>query len=64
MDYSDEREQFDDSVCAYQPDTFICDEHVCSLSEWSCGDGQCINEINRYEWQESAAAIKTVLFNA
>jgi hypothetical protein len=59
MDYSDEHEQFDHSVCAYQPDTFNCDEHVCSLSEWSCGDGQCINETNRYQWQESAAATKT-----
>jgi hypothetical protein len=53
MDYSDEHRPFDHSTCGYQSDTFNCDEHICSVGEWSCGDGQCIDEINRYEWQEN-----------
>ena len=54
MDHSDEQQPFDDSACAYQPDSFNCDEHVCFMAEWSCGDGQCIPERNRYQWQEYA----------
>jgi hypothetical protein len=54
MDHSDEQKSFDHTACAYQPDPFNCDEHVCSVVEWSCGDGQCISEINRYKWQEYA----------
>ncbi len=46
MDHSDEQQPFDDSACAYQSDSFNCDEHVCSVTEWSCGDGQCIPERN------------------
>ena len=38
---------------------FDCDEHVCSVTEWSCGDGQCIDEINRYRWQENITVSNT-----
>lgn len=55
MDYSDEQQSFDHSKCNYEPDPLNCDEHICSAGDWSCGDGQCINEKNRYEWQESTA---------
>jgi len=54
MDHSDEQWPFSHGACAYQADTFGCDEHLCSVSEWSCGDGQCIHETNRYELQEYA----------
>ena len=57
MDYSDEHWPFDHSECAYTADPLNCDEHVCKQMEWSCGDGQCINERNRYDWQEYSTAI-------
>ncbi|CAF3723068.1 unnamed protein product [Adineta steineri] len=53
IDDSDEQRSVNHNECAYQPDPFNCDDHACSVSEWSCGDGQCIKERNRYEWQES-----------
>ncbi|UJR20048.1 hypothetical protein I4U23_023182 [Adineta vaga] len=53
MDSSDERHLFKSNECGYQSDTFDCDERLCSRSEWSCGDGQCIDEIHRYNWKES-----------
>jgi hypothetical protein len=52
MDHSDEQRPFHDDTCAYEPDSFNCDEHICAVTEWSCGDGQCIGEKNRYEWEE------------
>ena len=52
MDLSDEQQPFDHSTCAYQVNSLMCDEHLCGVDEWSCGDGQCIPEKNRYEWQE------------
>ena len=58
MDYSDEREPFNHHTCAYQVDTLNCDEHLCSVNEWSCGEGQCIEEIHRYEWPEHTVMTK------
>lgn len=52
MDHSDERRFFPEDTCAYEPDPFNCDEHMCGVREWSCGDGQCIDEENRYRWDE------------
>ena len=63
MDYSDERRPFDHSTCAYQTDTFNCDEHVCSVAEWSCGEGQCIDEKYRYQWQEYATITITQCYS-
>lgn len=33
MDYSDEQRSFNHSVCAFQPDPFNCDEHICAVAE-------------------------------
>lgn len=59
MDYSDEQWSYKGKTCADEADPLNCDEHVCRVTEWSCGDGQCIDEKNRYEWQESSATLKT-----
>ena len=59
MDLSDEQRSFDHSTCAYQVSSLNCDEHLCGVDEWSCGDGQCIPERNRYEWQEYTNTLNT-----
>ena len=59
MDFSDEKRSSDHSTCGYQLNALNCDEHICAVGEWSCGDGQCIPEKNRYQWQENAATLKS-----
>ena len=59
MDFSDEQRPLNHSTCAYQVNPFNCDEHLCTVGEWSCGDGQCIPERNRYEWEEYTNTLYT-----
>ena len=41
MDWTDERDTlvYSGSTCFIAP-SLLCDEHLCSYSQWSCGDGK------------------------
>ncbi|CAF2907736.1 unnamed protein product [Rotaria sp. Silwood2] len=51
MDFSDEQVKFDSAYCIFNSRNFDCDEHLCSKRQWSCGDGQCIADWNRFIFQ-------------
>ncbi|CAF2840950.1 unnamed protein product [Rotaria sp. Silwood2] len=50
-DLSDEKQVFNDMKCTLQKASVQCDDQMCSLDEWSCGDGQCITD--RIAFQDS-----------
>ena len=52
MDRSDEKNFQVNVDCFYSNDYFRCDESLCSPSDWSCGDGQCIPSWNRFGYQQ------------
>ena len=57
MDLSDEKQRFDDSSCSSQLASFNCDDRICPLNHWSCGDGQCIEDRLAFQ-KESAITCK------
>ena len=50
LDLSDEKQLFNDVDCTYQQTNPVCDDRVCLPNQWSCGDGQCID--NRLAFQQ------------
>ena len=50
LDWSDEKELYNDQSCAFQGASFECDDRMCLRNQWSCGDGQCID--NRLNFQQ------------
>ena len=42
MDWSDEYFSSFGHTCPFEPNAIECDEHVCTTSMYSCGDGQCV----------------------
>jgi hypothetical protein len=51
-DHTDERKRsFDNALCPNTPPSIDCDDHVCISELFSCGDGQCITEDDRYIFQ-------------
>ena len=48
MDWSDERESFNDAQCPVTPASMECDDRICSKWQWPCGDGQCIRLYYRF----------------
>ncbi|CAF0857990.1 unnamed protein product [Adineta steineri] len=50
MDHSDEG-VIDMAVCFFELRNFDCDERLCPPTYWSCGDGQCINSLQRFSYQ-------------
>ena len=51
MDWSDEIFFETGKSCSVAPDSFACDEHLCSPDMYSCGDGQCILWSSRMAFQ-------------
>jgi hypothetical protein len=43
MDLTDEKGLFNNTKCSFEQVSLECDERICHSNEWSCGDGQCIN---------------------
>ena len=44
LDWSDELQFKDDENCPVERVSSECDDRVCPPNQWSCGDGQCIND--------------------
>ena len=55
MDWSDEYLNYGDH-CPFTPNTMECDEHLCPLGTYSCGDGECVEWITRMAFQRLAKA--------
>ncbi|CAF3019750.1 unnamed protein product [Rotaria sp. Silwood2] len=51
MDFTDEKQLFDDENCTYQAANLECDDRICLPNRWSCGDGQCIKQ--RFDFQNT-----------
>ncbi|CAF3630795.1 unnamed protein product [Rotaria sp. Silwood1] len=51
MDFTDEKQLFDDKNCTYQAANLQCDDRLCLPNRWSCGDGQCIKQ--RFDFQNT-----------
>ena len=52
LDWSDEMSFKDHRQCPTESVTTKCDDRICLSSQWSCGDGQCIED--RLAFQKSA----------
>ncbi len=50
MDLTDEKQLFKDINCTYQQVNLVCDDRVYLPYQWSCGDGQCLD--NRLAFQQ------------
>jgi hypothetical protein len=50
LDWSDEIQYYDDANCPIEGASAQCDDRICPLNQYSCGDGQCI--LNRFEFQK------------
>ncbi|UJR34447.1 hypothetical protein I4U23_021854 [Adineta vaga] len=55
MDHSDERYTHS-NLCFSLFRSFDCDERLCPPTHWSCGDGQCIQLLQRFSYQFSYQA--------
>ena len=44
LDWSDEIQFKDNSECSLGSVNTNCDDHICPPNQWSCGDGQCIED--------------------
>ena len=51
LDWSDEMQFKTSDNCPQESVNTLCDDHLCSPNQWSCGDGQCIHD--RTSFQES-----------
>ena len=49
LDWSDEIKIKKSVDCATESVSMECDDHICLINEWSCGDGQCI--LDRFGFQ-------------
>jgi hypothetical protein len=52
LDWSDEIQYKEDKNCHLESTSSVCDDRICPLHEWSCGDGQCIPD--RFQFQTTA----------
>ena len=51
LDWSDEILFKTSEECSRESANEQCDDHLCLSNQWSCGDGQCINErLGFYQW--------------
>ena len=57
LDWSDEMQLKADSKCPGESVSAECDDHLCPLNVWSCGDGQCIED--RLKFQSRVSPICT-----
>ncbi|CAF0990486.1 unnamed protein product, partial [Didymodactylos carnosus] len=53
MDGSDEKVPNRGNDCSFEERTFDCDEHFCHKGLWSCGDGECIDNMGRFVYEPS-----------
>jgi hypothetical protein len=53
LDWSDEILYKNDADCTNEIASSTCDDHICPLHWWSCGDGQCIED--RLAFQKGAS---------
>ena len=49
LDWSDEIQIKNDWNCPMESVSSECDDHLCPPNEWSCGDGQCIEDRLRFQ---------------
>jgi hypothetical protein len=49
LDFYDEKEIEQKSLNCYRSSSVDCDEHVCGLARFSCGDGQCFPDIYTFD---------------
>ena len=49
LDWSDEMQLDEDWNCPLEGVSSECDDHICLPNEWSCGDGQCIEDRLRFQ---------------
>ncbi|CAF1557947.1 unnamed protein product [Rotaria magnacalcarata] len=54
MDWSDEYFGGFGSSCPFEPKAMTCDEHLCHLDYYSCGDGECVDWLARMAFQRMA----------
>ncbi|UJR08503.1 hypothetical protein I4U23_012769 [Adineta vaga] len=48
LDGSDEQSKLNEQIC-YRFPVIDCEEHICTPGTFSCGDGQCIEWIDRFQ---------------
>ncbi|UJR18900.1 hypothetical protein I4U23_022028 [Adineta vaga] len=51
MDWSDEYFDGFGNLCPFEPKAMICDEHLCIINRYSCGDGECVHWLARMPFQ-------------
>ena len=51
LDWSDEIQFKKNKNCPKERANTVCDDHLCLVNEWSCGDGECIRD--RLEFQNT-----------
>ena len=44
LDWSDEKQFKADQECPRESVSTECDDHICPMNWWSCGDGECIRD--------------------
>jgi hypothetical protein len=56
-DWSDEIQFQSSFVCHWESVSDECDDHLCLLNHFPCGDGECIeNRLHSQQWVESIRA--------
>ncbi|CAF1429744.1 unnamed protein product [Rotaria magnacalcarata] len=50
LDWTDEKEIIYDDYCPLEKVSSACDDRMCPIKRWSCGDGQCI--VDRLSFQK------------
>ena len=53
LDWSDEMPFKSSEKCSLETTREECDDHLCPPNQWSCGDGQCIDD--RLDFQDTAS---------
>ncbi|UJR12875.1 hypothetical protein I4U23_017049 [Adineta vaga] len=51
MDWSDEYHSHYGQICSVEPNAIECDEHLCLIEMYSCGDGECVPWETRMAFQ-------------
>ena len=49
LDWSDEMQYKKDWKCHWESVSSECDDHLCPLNWWSCGDGECIQDRQMFQ---------------
>ena len=58
MDWSDEYFSGYDGWCSFEARSLECDEHLCMIDSYSCGDGECVQWFTRMAFQRIAKALE------